>query len=89
MKTVKGYVTGRVQGVGFRYYVKKHADRLDVAGYARNLADQRVEFVLQGEPAAITSLLQDINRGPLFASVKSLESNQLETDEQYQDFLIL
>ena len=89
MKTIKGYVNGKVQGVGFRYYVKNNADRLDVTGYAKNLADKRVEFVLQGEPSAITSLLQDIKRGPAFASVKSLDSHNLDTSEPYQDFLVL
>ena len=89
MKSVIGYVTGRVQGVGFRNFVKKKADPLNVTGYAKNLPDKRVEFVLQGEQAAVATLLQNINRGPLFASVKSLDSEMLETDEHHQDFSIL
>ncbi len=89
MNTIKGYVAGRVQGVGFRYFVKNNANQLNVTGYAKNLPDTRVEFVLQGEQAAIASLLQSINRGPKFASVKSLDSEVVETDEHYQNFSIL
>ncbi|MFT4607832.1 MAG: acylphosphatase [Urechidicola sp.] len=88
MITIKGYVEGRVQGVGFRYFVKNNANQLNVAGYAKNLPDKRVEFVLQGEQTAVTSLLQEINGGPSMASVKSLNSQVLETDEHYQNFSI-
>ena len=88
MITIKGYVEGRVQGVGFRYFVKNNANQLNVTGYAKNLPDTRVEFVLQGEQAAITSLLQKINRGPSNSSVKSLESQLQDTDEHYRNFSI-
>jgi acylphosphatase len=88
MITIKGYVEGRVQGVSFRYFVKNNANQLNVAGYAKNLPDTRVEFVLQGEQAAITSLLQIINRGPSNSSVKSLESQLQDTDEHYRNFSI-
>ncbi len=88
MITIKGYVEGRVQGVGFRYFVKNNANQLNVTGYAKNLPDTRVEFVLQGEQAAITSLLQIINRGPSNSSVKSLESQLQDTDEHYRNFSI-
>ena len=88
MITIKGYVEGRVQGVGFRYFVKNNANQLNVTGYAKNLPDTRVEFVLQGEQAAITSLMQIINRGPSNSSVKTLESQLQDTDEHYRNFSI-
>jgi acylphosphatase len=88
MITIKGYVEGRVQGVGFRYFVKNNANQLNVTGYAKNLPDTRVEFVLQGEQTAITSLLQIINRGPSNSSVKTLESQLQDTDEHYRNFSI-
>lgn len=88
MITIKGFVEGRVQGVGFRYFVKNNANQLNVVGYVKNLPDTRVEFVLQGDQAAITSLLQIINRGPSNSSVKSVESQVQDTDERYQNFSI-
>ncbi|MFT5657206.1 MAG: acylphosphatase [Gammaproteobacteria bacterium] len=88
MKTIRGLATGRVQGVGFRNFIKHQADLLGVSGYAKNLADERVEFVLQGDSDAIINLIQHINRGPLFSSVKSVSSDDLLTDEIYQNFSI-
>jgi acylphosphatase len=88
VKTVKGYVTGRVQGVGFRHFVKKNADQLNVAGYAKNLVDKRVEFILQGESVVISTLLEKINRGPIFAAVKAMEFDELDSSEQYRGFSV-
>ena len=88
MITIKGFVEGRVQGVGFRYFVKNNANQLNVVGYVKNLPDTRVKFLLQGDQAAITSLLQIINRGPSNSSVKSVELQVQDTDERYQNFSI-
>jgi acylphosphatase len=67
--SVRGYVSGRVQGVGFRYFVKRHADTQAVTGYAKNLTDGRVEFLLQGEKPAVLSVLQKIHSGPSYSQV--------------------
>jgi len=53
MHSIKGTVHGRVQGVGFRYFVRTVAQRHGLCGYAQNLADGRVEFLLQGEADAV------------------------------------
>jgi len=53
MYAVKGFASGRVQGVGFRYFVRRQADSQQLSGYAKNLADGRVEFLLQGEKMAV------------------------------------
>jgi len=52
-RSVKGFVSGRVQGVGFRYFVLRQARSLGLRGYVRNLPDGRVEFLLQGAPDAV------------------------------------
>ncbi len=57
-------VSGRVQGVGFRYYTRKTAQEFDVTGWVMNRADGTVELEAQGEPAAITSFRQAVRRGP-------------------------
>ena len=62
-------VGGRVQGVGFRDFVKRRADGAGVAGWVRNLRDGRVEAVLKGAPDAVQGLLDDIGRGPPAARV--------------------
>lgn len=62
-------VSGRVQGVGFRYFVQQAADALGVAGWVRNLGDGRVEAVLLGEAEAVQHVLDQIGRGPRGARV--------------------
>jgi len=67
-------VHGRVQGVGFRYFVLDHARALGLAGYARNLADGTVEVYAEGDRAALTSLADELRRGPRAASVTHVET---------------
>ena len=77
MHSIKGYVSGRVQGVGFRYFVKRHADAFSVNGYAKNLRDGRVEFLLQGEKSAVLAVLEKINAGPSYSQVKEVKTDQV------------
>jgi acylphosphatase len=72
MHSVHGYVSGRVQGVGFRYFVRGEAVKQGLSGYVINLADGRVEFLLQGEATAVEQVLDSIRRGPRHARVDSV-----------------
>ncbi len=89
MHSVKGYVSGRVQGVGFRYFVKKHAEALTVNGYAKNLPDGRVEFLLQGNKAAILTMLENIRTGPSYSQVTRVTAEEFISDEISERFLTL
>ena len=89
MISVKGYVSGRVQGVGFRYFVKKHAEALAVVGYVKNLPDGRVEFLLQGNKAAILTLLENIRTGPSYSQVTGVTAEELISKEISERFLTL
>ena len=73
MHSVRGFVSGRVQGVGFRYFVRGLAQQFDLRGYAHNLADGRVEFMLQGEASAVELALREVHRGPRYALVRDVE----------------
>ena len=67
-------VTGQVQGVGYRWFVARHARTLGLTGYARNLADGRVEVVTRGDDAAVFGQLEDVlRRGPANALVSGVE----------------
>ena len=87
MKTVKALVSGKVQSVGYRYFVKSHADSLGVKGYAKNLANGKVEVFMQGGDEAIQSLLQQLEQGPRFASVGSVECVEVETSKVFSQFV--
>lgn len=74
-------VTGMVQGVGFRWYVARHARGLGLAGFARNLADGRVEVVASGTDAtALTRLEAVLREGPAHARVEQVESQDTADD---------
>ena len=62
-------VRGRVQGVGFRWSAMAEGNRLGLAGWARNLADGRVEVHAQGDPEALAALADWLGVGPLGAEV--------------------
>jgi acylphosphatase len=66
-------VAGLVQGVGYRWFVARHARPLGLAGYACNLGDGRVEVVASGEESALHALEQLLRRGPANAQVSGIE----------------
>jgi len=66
-------VSGRVQGVGFRFSAQHAATDLRIAGWARNLPDGRVEVHLQGERGAMQAMVDWLGRGPAGAEVASVE----------------
>ncbi len=69
-RQLRARVSGRVQGVGFRYFVRDHAARLSLKGWVRNLADGEVEVVAQGTPEALGKLLKMLHEGPSLAWVQ-------------------
>ena len=75
-------VEGRVQGVGFRYFVRREARSLGLAGWVRNLPDGRVEARAQGEPAALDRLEQALWSGPPHAQVRGVLSRQISDEAQ-------
>jgi acylphosphatase len=72
--TTRFLVSGQVQGVGFRWFVARHARSLGLGGYARNLPDGRVEVVASGgEAEAIARLEELLRAGPAHSRVERLE----------------
>ena len=79
--TTRFLVSGMVQGVGFRWFVARHARALGLGGYARNLADGRVEVVASGSGAEELGRLEQLLReGPAHARVDRLERHD-DVDE--------
>lgn len=67
-------VSGRVQGVGYRFFARGEATRLGLLGFAANLPDGRVEVVAEGDAAALDELEQLLRRGPGAARVTDVIS---------------
>ncbi|TPX11417.1 uncharacterized protein E0L32_007836 [Thyridium curvatum] len=74
---------GTVQGVGFRYFTRKRATHHQVTGWVRNTPNNKVEGEAQGDEAAITAFLKDVDKGPSGSHVVKLdkEERDLVVDE--------
>lgn len=81
MSAARYYVGGKVQGVWFRASTREQALALGLRGYARNLADGRVEVLEAGDDAALATLEAWLRRGPANARVDHLEREQAHEDE--------
>jgi len=72
------FISGRVQGVGFRYFVQKRAAELGIQGWARNLADGRVEVYAVGTSNKLSDLAAALHAGPAFSDVRGVEEREEE-----------
>lgn len=72
MQTVRATVRGRVQGVGFRMFVRDCAERLGLAGYVHNQPDGSVYVEATGSRSALDQFLVSLRRGPSMARVEDL-----------------
>jgi acylphosphatase len=71
-------VRGRVQGVGFRYFAQRAADRLGLCGYARNLDDGGVEVYAVGPEEKLAELAGILHLGPRWADVRGVDEQDAE-----------
>lgn len=78
-----------VQGVGYRMFVQREADKLGVAGYARNLFDGRVEVFASGTPAQLSAIKKALERGPTFSSVSGVREEEALPDAQYANRFVV
>jgi acylphosphatase len=70
-------VHGRVQGVGYRYFVLREAEALGLTGFVRNLPDASVEVVADALPETLRAFENRLAQGPAFADVESVTSTQV------------
>jgi acylphosphatase len=78
------HITGRVQGVGFRFYTQRKAQELGITGWVRNRRDGAVEAVIQGSPGAVETMIAWVRNGP--PSARVAEVRITETGGEYSGF---
>jgi len=76
----RALVSGRVQGVGFRFFAERAAREAGVRGWVRNLPDGRVETIAEGKERAVARYLEKIRRGPFAGSVADFEVEEREPE---------
>ncbi|MBA2633175.1 MAG: acylphosphatase [Chloroflexi bacterium] len=83
-------VTGRVQGVGFRWWARRQAEALGLVGWVMNADDERsVEVVAEGDAGALTELAHRLEVGPPGARVDSFESDRGPASGEFHRFGIM
>jgi acylphosphatase len=83
------FVSGIVQGVGFRYFTQNAAERLHLSGYTKNLPDGRVEAYAIGTPEQLAKLRSALERGPWGASVSEVAEEQAAIDSNYANGFVI
>jgi acylphosphatase len=76
-------VSGIVQGVGYRYFAMRMAQRLGLSGYARNLPDGRVEVYAVGSTASLAEFRKELERGPLGSSVAAVADEEAAPNPEF------
>lgn len=79
---------GKVQGVGYRLFVRRAASKHSVTGYVKNLPDGSVEIVAQGVPDDVHAFLREAKRGPFSARKERVEESEREAGHEYERFEI-
>jgi len=80
-KAVRVFISGRVQGVGFRYWTLRAAEERGLNGWVRNLRDGRVEALFSGPADMVDDMLADCHEGPRFSAVRGVEVEDAEAPE--------
>jgi len=88
MKTLKVFISGAVQGVFFRQFIKDQADEIGIKGYVRNLEDGRVEAAIEGKEKDIEKMLSVCRKGAPHSQVKELEIEELK-NQGFKEFKVL
>lgn len=83
------FISGFVQGVGFRHFVRSKASELELTGWIRNLPDNRVEVVFQGNKSAIEEIIKDCKKGPFLSEVDNVDFQWEDGEDKFTSFDIL
>lgn len=81
-------ISGRVQGVGYRFFAQRSSATHQVRGYVKNLEDGRVEVLAEGNTKAVEAFRNDLAAGPAFSNVGGMEELVIEPSGSYTTFRI-
>lgn len=87
-KSIRLYITGTVQGVFFRAFVKENAERYNIKGFTRNLEGGKIEIFLEGDSEKVNKMVELCKKGPKHSQIKNVEM-KTERFQGFKDFKIL
>ena len=88
IKTYELVLSGRVQGVGFRYFVESIGGRFGITGLVRNTFDRKVEVVCQGEEEDLKKFVDAVKKGPSFSVITDVKIEEIKDSKKYNIFEI-
>lgn len=88
MKEIKAIISGKVQGVNFRNFVKQKAGSLWLSGFVENIPDYRVRVVAQGSEEKLERLIEYLHKGPFAAKPSRVEVEWREPEEELRGFKV-
>lgn len=88
MKRAHIFISGRVQGVGFRHFTTVNARKYSVGGWVKNLPDGRVEAIFEGEEASVEQMIEACREGPRSARVADVSVHDEEPTGKFQSFKV-
>ena len=88
MRRVHVFITGNVQGVGLRYFLRNKAMRLKVNGFVKNLKDGRVEALFEGNDGDLNAMLEFCRRGTFVSKVTNVDSKEEPFRNEFREFEI-
>jgi len=86
LRRIHGFVSGRVQGVGFRYFIQQTANEIGITGWVKNTYDGKVEFMAEGTEGQLKLFQRYLSRGPASADVRDLTVDERTATGEFQSF---
>jgi len=89
MRARRFFVSGLVQGVGYRFFAQRAAVGHGLCGYAKNLRDGRVEVYAIGDAAALAAMRSDLARGPVGAEITDVAEQEAAAEPRYASGFVI
>jgi len=87
-KAVRLTITGNLQSLFFKEFIKENALKNQVNGFLRNLENGKIEIFLEGQDANVESMIQVCSKGPKFAQIRNIDQKE-ERLQDFKDFKVL
>ncbi|MGB9678223.1 MAG: acylphosphatase, partial [Candidatus Ratteibacteria bacterium] len=88
MKRYHIYISGRVQGVGFRWYAQRIAKNIDILGWVKNLPDGKVEIIAEGNEENLERFIEELKKGYLGGNIRNIEKIEEKYTGEFKNFQI-